>query len=99
MDKLVKNGFAWLIKTNVASMCGKYQLHYWGCACPMKWVYPAYGIEMIKDRGNFEHTDRIVLAMADSIGELEIKLLDLCLEKWGGDKCQKSHGLTQRQAG
>ena len=85
MDILLDNGFAWLMKINVASMCGDYQTHYWGCACPLKWVHPAYDIDTIRDRGNFVENELVVLAMADSIEELQNKLLKLCQDKWANN--------------
>lgn len=82
MDILIDNGFAWLMQVNVASIHGDYQIHYWGCACPLKWVHPAYGIDIIRDRGNFEKNGSVVLSMANSVEELQNKLLKLCQDKW-----------------
>ncbi len=82
MDALLENGFAWLMKVNVASILGDYQTHYWGCACPLKWVHPAYDMKIILDHGNFERSGRVVLAIGDSVDELQKKLLELCMEKW-----------------
>lgn len=82
MDILLDNGFAWLMKVNVASIYGNYQTHYWGCACPLKWVHPAHDIDTIRNRGSFHENGSVVLAMADSIEELQNKLLKLCQDKW-----------------
>lgn len=86
MNSLMKNGYAWLTKVSIVSMQGSYEVTYWGCACPAKWVHPSYGMETIMNRGKFGpvsgEKDRMVIAQTDTLEELEKSLLQQAIERW-----------------
>ena len=82
MNKLLKAGYGYLVRTSVVSMCGEHVLSFWGCACPLWWIGPSYDMETIFRRGTFGSKDEAVLSQANTIDELEVMLLQRAKEAW-----------------
>lgn len=94
MNSLMKNGYAWMAKVSIVSMQGNREVTYWGCACPVDWVYPSYGMETIVRRGKFGpvsgEKDRIVIVQTDTLEELENSLLQQAIERWPDNEKEES---------
>lgn len=85
MEKLIENGFAFLVRVSIVSIMGTHQVTYWGIACPLWWPGPSWDMETISNRGRFMMTDgveiellhdRPVISQKDTLKELERNLLE-----------------------
>lgn len=76
MKNLLKAGYGYSIHTCTVSISGIHALNFWGCACPLWWIGPSYDMEAIMRNGAFGSKDRVVMVQADTLDELESRLLD-----------------------
>ena len=82
MEKIIKAGYGYKVKTCVVSIYGVYTLNFWGCACPLWWISPSYDMEAIINHGEFGTVNRIVIAQEDTFENLENQLLKKAKEKF-----------------
>ena len=82
MKKLLESGYGYLTKVLTVSMRGTHILSFWGCACPLWWIGPSWGMETIQHRGAFGSQDKVVICQADTLEELEEQLLVKACQKY-----------------
>ncbi len=78
MDKLIKNGYAFLVKTSIVSIMGNNKVSYWGCVCPIQETGPFMSITYISEK----KLSAIEFDQKYSLDDLEESLLDKAIKRW-----------------